>query len=155
MNRFFPTRLRRISCAARFGVTLLVVPLLHAASAQVSLRGVFAGGLVLEHGNPLPAVSNTLTIQLWPTLADVSKLKLFAFTLLMGSMIGIVNRCGGMRGLVDVVSGWARNRRGGQIVIWCLGLFVFFDDYANTLLLGTTLRPLADRLLLDGCRCRA
>ena len=122
-------------------VTQRVVPSL--------LVGIFAGGFVLEHGNPLPAVSNTLTIHLWPTLADSSKLRVFAFTLLMGSMIGIVNRCGGMRGLVDVVSGWARNRRGGQIVIWCLGLFVFFDDYANTLLLGTTLRPLADRLRIS------
>ena len=122
-------------------VTQRVVPSL--------LVGIFAGGFVLEHGNPLPTVSNTLTIHLWPTLADASKLRVFAFTLLMGSMIGIVNRCGGMRGLVDVVSGWARNRRGGQIVVWCLGLFVFFDDYANTLLLGTTLRPLADRLRIS------
>ena len=139
-----------------FGWLSLLPPIVAILLAIVTQRvvlsllvGVFAGGFVLEHGNPLPAVSNTLTIQLWPTLADVSKLKLFAFTLLMGSMIGIVNRCGGMRGLVDVVSGWARNRRGGQIVIWCLGLFVFFDDYANTLLLGTTLRPLADRLRIS------
>ena len=139
-----------------FGWLSLLPPILAILLAIVTQRvvlsllvGVFAGGLVLEHGNPLLAVSNTLAIQLWPTLADVSKLKLFAFTLLMGSMIGIVNRCGGMRGLVGVVSGWARNRRGGQIVIWCLGLFVFFDDYANTLLLGTTLRPLADRLRIS------
>ncbi len=139
-----------------FGWLSLLPPIVAILLAIVTQRvvlsllvGVFAGGLVLEHGNPLLAVSNTLAIQLWPTLADVSKLKLFAFTLLMGSMIGIVNRCGGMRGLVGVVSGWARNRRGGQIVIWCLGLFVFFDDYANTLLLGTTLRPLADRLRIS------
>lgn len=122
-------------------VTQRVVPSL--------LVGIFAGGFVLEHGNPLPAISNTLTIHLWPTLADTSKLRLFAFTLLMGSMIGLVNRSGGMRGLVDEVSRWARNRRDGQMVVWGLGLFVFFDDYANTLLLGTTLRPLADRLRIS------
>ena len=139
-----------------FGWLSLIPPVVAILLAIVTQRvvpsllvGIFAGGFVLEHGSLLPAVSNTLTIHLWPTLADGSKLKVFAFTLLMGSMIGIVNRCGGMRGLVDVVSRWARSRRGGQIVVWCLGLFVFFDDYANTLLLGTTLRPLADRLRIS------
>ena len=122
-------------------VTQRVVPSL--------LVGILVGGLVLEHGSLLPAVSNSLTIHLWPTLADWGKLRVFAFTLLMGSMIGIVNRCGGMRGLVNVVSVWARNRREGQMVVWALGLFVFFDDYANTLLLGTTLRPLTDRLRIS------
>ena len=29
---------------------------------------------------------------------------------------------------------------------WVLGLIVFIDDYANTLLLGHTMRPLSDRL---------
>ncbi len=32
---------------------------------------------------------------------------------------------------------------------WLLGLIIFIDDYANTLLLGHTMRPLADRLRIS------
>ena len=46
------------------------------------LTGVFAGALVTTGGNPFPAVADTLEIHLWKTLADESKLRVFAFTLL-------------------------------------------------------------------------
>ncbi|QDU94234.1 Na+/H+ antiporter NhaC family protein [Lignipirellula cremea] len=113
------------------------------------LAGVFAGSLILAHGNPILAVGDTLQNQLWVTLTSESKLYVAAFTLLMGAMVGVMNRCGSMRGLVDQVSVLARGRRSGQFIAWVLGLLVFFDDYANTILLGGTLRPLCDRLKIS------
>ena len=32
-----------------------------------------------------------------------------------------------------------------QIATWLMGLVIFFDDYANTILVGSTMRPLTDR----------
>jgi Na+/H+ antiporter NhaC len=64
----------------------------------------------------------------------------------MGAMIGVIQRCGGMNGVVNSLAPLARSRRGGQVLTWLLGLIIFIDDYANTLLLGHTMRPLADRL---------
>jgi Na+/H+ antiporter NhaC len=113
------------------------------------LAGIFAGALVTTGGNPLMAVADTLEIHLWKTLAEEGKLRVFAFTLLMGAMVGVINRAGGMRGLVAVIAPLANNRRRGQLTTWLLGLVIFFDDYANTLLLGTTLRPLCDRLKIS------
>ena len=54
-----------------------------------------------------------------------------------------------MEAIVDGIAPLARSRRGGQLTVWLLGLIVFFDDYANTLLLGNTMQPLADRLRLS------
>ncbi|MEX0936969.1 MAG: Na+/H+ antiporter NhaC family protein [Pirellulales bacterium] len=113
------------------------------------LLGVFAGALITTGGAPLRAVADTLEIHLWKTLVEEDKLRVFAFTTMMGAMVGVINRSGGMRGLVEAVSTWANNRRRGQLTAWALGLLVFFDDYANTVLLGSTLRPLTDRLRIS------
>jgi len=124
------------------------------------LGGVFMGAFILAAANasgnaaalaatPFTAVSQTVSVFLWPVLVSESKLYVAAFTLLMGAMVGIVNHAGGMRGLVDVVAQWANNRRRGQLTVWVLGLLIFFDDYANTILLGGTLRPLCDRLKIS------
>lgn len=86
---------------------------------------------------------------LWKSLADEDHLRVFAFTMLMGAMVFVIQRGGGMHALVDRLAPIARSRRGGQLTTWLLGLIVFFDDYANTLLLGNTMRPLADRLKIS------
>ena len=67
----------------------------------------------------------------------------------MGAMLGIIQRTGGMHGLVEAITPLARTRGGGQVVTWLTGLVIFFDDYANTLLLGSTFRPLFDRLKIS------
>lgn len=113
------------------------------------LAGIFAGALLLTQGQPLEAVAATLQDHLWATLVHPDKLHVFVFTMLMGVMVGVVNRSGGMKGLVNVLTPLASTRRRGQFVTWVLGLFVFFDDYANTMLLGNTLRPLTDRLKIS------
>ena len=113
------------------------------------LIGVFVGALITCRGNPLIAIDDTVRIHLWGALSDIGHLQVFAFTLTMGAMVGVVNRSGGMLGLVGVIAPRASTRRLGQLLTWLLGLIVFIDDYANTLLLGGTMRPLTDRLKIS------
>lgn len=90
-----------------------------------------------------------LDSHLWRSLSNSDHLRVFAFTLLMGAMVGVMRKSGGMEAIVRSIAPLARSRRGGQLTVWLLGLIVFFDDYANTLLLGNTMRPLADRLRIS------
>ena len=113
------------------------------------LLGIFCGALVTTGGDPITAVADTLEVHLWPTLIDPGKMRVFAFTLLMAGMIGVISRCGGMQGLIQLISPLAKTRRSGQLTTWLLGLVVFFDDYANTILLGSTLRQVCDRLRIS------
>ncbi len=113
------------------------------------LAGIFAGAMITTGGNPLAAIPETLETHLWKALVDEDRLRVFAFTLLMGAMVGVIHSSGGMRGLVVLGESWAKTRRGGQLVTWLLGMLIFFDDYANTVLLGNTLRPLTDRLSIS------
>jgi Na+/H+ antiporter NhaC len=47
------------------------------------------------------------------------------------------------------ISVYATTARTGQIACFCVGIMVFFDDYANCLLAGKTLRPLLDSLFVS------
>ena len=118
--------------------------------ATVSLLvGILCGALVTTGGNFFQALYETCEVHLWPTFSDPGKLRVFTFTLLMGAMIGVICRSGGMQGLIQLISPLAKTRRSGQLTTWLLGLMIFFDDYANTILLGSTLRPLCDRLKIS------
>ncbi len=86
---------------------------------------------------------------LWASLVDSDHLRVFAFTSLLGMQVALIHRLGGMLGIVRWAKPFAKTRRGGQLLTWCLGLIIFIDDYANTLLIGSTMRPITDRLKIS------
>jgi Na+/H+ antiporter NhaC len=61
-------------------------------------------------------------------------------------MVGVITKSGGTRGIVERLTPYATDSRRGQLATWVLGVLVFFDDYANTLIVGSTMRPITDRL---------
>jgi len=77
-------------------------------------------------------------------LADVDHLSILVFSLLIGGMVAIISRNGGMAGVVQSLSKYARSPRSAQFVTWLLGIAIFFDDYANTLIVGNTMRSVTD-----------
>ena len=78
-------------------------------------------------------------------LNDWGHLAVITFSTLIGGMVAVISKNGGMQGVVDKLSIYAKNARSGQFVTWLLGVLIFFDDYANTLIVGNTMRPLTDR----------
>lgn len=130
-------------------IIAIVLAVLTRRAVLSLLLGIFVGALVTAGWNPIVATHDFFEIHLWPTLVDPGKMRVFAFTLLMGSMVGVISRGGGMQGLIQKISPFAKTRRGGQLTTWALGWVIFFDDYANTILLGSTLRPLCDRLKIS------
>ena len=79
-------------------------------------------------------------------LADESHAAIILFSLMIGGMVGIITKNGGTYGVVERIVGWASTARRGQLATGFLGLGIFFDDYANTLVVGNTMRPVTDRL---------
>jgi Na+/H+ antiporter NhaC len=86
---------------------------------------------------------------LWHNLADGDHLRVLVFTMLLGMQIALIHSCGGMEAIVNWLAPLARSRRSGQILTYVMGLIIFIDDYANTLLLGSTMRPITDRLKIS------
>jgi Na+/H+ antiporter NhaC len=71
------------------------------------------------------------------------------FTLLLGGLVGIVSRSGGAKGVVNSLAKHATSPMRGQVATWLMGIFIFFDDYTNTLIVGNTMRPITDRLKIS------
>jgi Na+/H+ antiporter NhaC len=76
-------------------------------------------------------------------------LKIIVFTFLIGGMVGVVAANGGTRAAVERVARWASSRERGQLATWFGGLIVFFDDYANAMIVGPSMRPMTDRLRIS------
>jgi Na+/H+ antiporter NhaC len=80
------------------------------------------------------------------SLNDPAHLSIIVFSMMIGAMVALISSNGGMKGVVNILARYARSPRSGQFVTWLLGMAVFFDDYANTLVVGNTMRPVTDRL---------
>ena len=78
-------------------------------------------------------------------LNDSGHLSIVIFSLLIGGMVAIISRNGGMAGVVQAFSKYARSPRSSQFITWLLGVAIFFDDYANTLIVGNTMRSVTDK----------
>lgn len=111
--------------------------------------GVFTGALILSGGNPVAAFGRSIDGFILPSLADSDHATIVIFSLLLGGMVGVLNRSGGSRGIVQRLLPWATDPRRGQLATWTLGILIFFDDYANTLIVGSTMRPITDRLKIS------
>ncbi len=88
----------------------------------------------------------TVTIYIVETAIDPDHMAILIFTFMIGGMVGVVSRNGGMVGIVNRVMPFAHSPRRGQAVVASLGLAIFFDDYANTMIVGNATRPMSDKL---------
>ena len=115
------------------------------------LAGIWLGALAVAGYNPLQATWRLIDQYVVPSLGDTDggKTQIVVFSLMLGGMVGMISRNGGTLGVVEAVTPFARSRRRGKIATWLAGLAIFFDDYANTLIVGNTLRPITDRLKIS------
>ncbi len=113
------------------------------------LLGVYAGALFLYNWNPITAFARTIDSFIVPSVADADHASILVFTTLLGGMVGLISKSGGTLGIVDRLTPYATNPRRGQVATWLLGVVIFFDDYANTLIVGSTMRPITDRLKIS------
>jgi Na+/H+ antiporter NhaC len=113
--------------------------------------GVWLGALAIAGYNPVSATWRVIDTFAVPALADADggKTAIVVFSLLLGAMVGIIARNGGTQGIVEAVAPLATSARRGKLATWAAGLAIFFDDYANTLLVGNTMRPITDRLKIS------
>lgn len=108
--------------------------------------GVWFGALIVAQWNPLTASMISVDRFVVEGLADTDKISIIVFSMLLGGMVGVIGRSGGTLGIVESMRHLATSARRGQFMTWLAGIIIFFDDYANTLIVGNTMRPVTDRL---------
>ncbi len=80
------------------------------------------------------------------SLFDADHVTIIVFTMIIGGMVRVITANGGMQGVVNWLSKRARGPGSGQLMTFLMDLCIFFDDYSNTLVVGNTMRPIADKL---------
>ena len=116
------------------------------------LLGLWLGATSLTSFTPLGALQglmNTFAVYIVNALANPDHAAIIAFSMMIGGMVGIITRNGGMGSVVRMIVSRAKTAVGGQVAVWLMGLMIFFDDYANTLVVGNTARPITDHLKIS------
>lgn len=110
------------------------------------LAGIWVGGTLLKGGNPLAGLVWTFYDGvLRHALMDRFRLEILVFIFGLVGAVGIMSRMGGVAGMLTLAGRAVRGVRSTQLFTALMGFLIFFDDYANTILVGTTMRPLTDR----------
>jgi len=82
-------------------------------------------------------------------MVNPDHVSIILFSLMIGGMVGIIRKNGGTRGIVNSLIDWTSTPKRGQLSTAVLGIIIFFDDYANTLIVGNTMRSITDRLRIS------
>lgn len=119
------------------------------------LAGVMSGAFIIA-GYRLDGLLSsilfffeTISTFIIDALNDAGHLAVIVFSILIGGMVSIISKNGGMQGVLDKVSSLAVSRGRVQLLTYAMGIAIFFDDYANTLIVGNTMRPLSDRFKIS------
>jgi len=130
---------------------LAIITVLITRQVIVSLiAGIFLGALILARFEPISAFAATFyDYVVGATAGDASRIALIFIPAMLGGMSAVISRSGGTRAVVERLVTRARGVRGAQIATWLMGLVIFFDDYANTLIVGNTMRPVTDRFKIS------
>ena len=147
--------------ADKFGILTLLPPvvaiILAFATKNVILSlvlGVMSGGFLLNLNgvNILSALFNSfldLVNRAVNSLADPWNAGIILQVLAIGGVINLVAKMGGAKAIAEALAKKAKNARSAQLITWAAGLLVFFDDYANSLIIGPMMRPVTDKMKIS------
>ena len=138
--------------SAHFGLLSLATPFLAIVlsfiTKQVVLSlatAIFVGAIILDGGNVFTAFLRTCDTYIVGTVTDSWNATLLVFILAVGGLIAIMSKMGGMQAMAIAMSKKAKNAKNSLLITWIMGLIIFFEDYANSLVVGPTMRPATDR----------
>lgn len=98
---------------------------------------------------PVHALYTAIVDFVWTPLRDSFQLYILGFTASLIGMVRVVSLAGGTRGIAELLVRRAAGARSTRLATALLGMAIFFDDYANTIVVGTTMRPITDRFRIS------
>ena len=147
--------------AAKFGIWTLIPPLVAISLAFITKNvivslviGIMSGGFILNisGNNPFMALFYSfldLIQRAVNSLADSWNAGIILQVLAIGGVINLVGKMGGAKAIAEALSKRAKSAKSAQIITWVAGLLVFFDDYANSLIIGPMMRPVTDKMKIS------
>lgn len=144
--------------ADKYGALTLVPPIVAIVLAFVTKNviislaiGIISGGFILNFAGinifyTLIQAFLDLINRAVESLADPWNAGIILQVLAIGGVINLVSKMGGAKAIAEALSKRAKNAKSAQLITWFAGLLVFFDDYANSLIIGPMMRPVTDKM---------
>ncbi|MCJ8345048.1 hypothetical protein MJH12_05875, partial [bacterium] len=121
--------------------------------------GVFLGSFLISNYSIFSSIQHSLSLILSQILGEMDSIsyetlnwyhiKIILFAFALGGLIEICGINGGTKGIVAFFDKFAKSKVSAQLSAFAMGIVIFFDDYANTLIVGNTMRPIADRMKIS------
>lgn len=144
--------------AEAFGALTLIPPLVAIVLAFITKNVIFSLFIGIFSGTFLVNISgNNIFIAFYNafmdvvgkmvgSMADSWNAGIILQVLTIGGMIAVITKMGGPRAIAEALAKKAKTQRSAQLYTWVMGFFIFFDDYANSLIVGPIMRPITDKL---------
>ncbi len=142
-----------------YGFLSLIPPLLAIVFAirtrQVYLSlisGIFLGWIILNDWNLWKGFLDTLE-GLVNVFADAGNTRTIMFSALVGGLILLVQRSGGVQGFINWVGHKLHNNQNGKFTVqfyaWLISVLIFVESSISVLTAGAIFRPLFDKLKIS------
>lgn len=108
--------------------------------------GIWIGFCLLEAVNPVSglglAIDGVINV-----FSDAGDTRVLVFTLIIGGLIGTIEKVGGVRGFIHLLENrqWVNNPQRAQWLAYLTGVVVFIESNITLLVAGAISRPLFDR----------
>ncbi|EPN3620716.1 Na+/H+ antiporter NhaC family protein [Campylobacter upsaliensis] len=126
--------------------------------------GVLSGTFLLSLASNIFFVDTIALINIYDTLVE-SFSKIISYVLkstsdpvnagiilqilCIGGLVALITKMGGAKAIALQFAKRAKTAISAQLNTWFIGLLIFFDDYANLLIVGPFMRPLADKFKIS------
>lgn len=150
-----------VSNAEEFGIFTLIPPIVAILLAFITKNvvislfiGVLSGGFILNltgfnvFGALTQAFLDFINRAL-NSLSDPWNAGIVMQVLVIGGVINLVAKMGGAKAIAEALAKKAKTAKSAQLITWFLGICVFFDDYANSLIVGPIMKPVADKMKIS------
>jgi transporter, NhaC family (TC 2.A.35) len=111
--------------------------------------GIILGTVLLTDFSLVPASQYLLDVITGLFIADGGlnswNLSILAFLILLGMITALLSLSGGTRAFANWAQSRIKSKRGAKLLAAFLGVFIFVDDYFNSLAVGAVSRPVTDR----------
>ena len=124
-------------------IAIILALITHEAHLSLFIGIWIGSAMVVNH--PLVGLTHALDTYIVDSVTDHGHASILIFTMAFGGLIGVISANGGMAGAVKAAARYATSNRRSQLATVFMGFVIFFDDYANTLLVGNMMRPFTDR----------
>lgn len=147
--------------AEKFGFWTILPPIIAIALAFITKNvvislfiGTLSGCFLLQiiGSNPFMAIIQAFldfVQRALNSLADPWNAGIVLQVMVIGGVISLVSKMGGAKAIAESLAKKAKTPRSAQLITWFLGVLVFFDDYANSLIVGPIMKPVADKMKIS------